>query len=75
MTSSGRRGGGAKLGTWSAPSTYLAWKPNIGHVDLAEPIPLQVKPQSMFHNLKARIGHGHVAVDSIKKKNFVQVPV
>lgn len=36
-------------------------------LDLAEPIPLQVRQQLMSPDLKARLGHGYVAIDSIRK--------
>lgn len=36
-------------------------------LDLAEPIPLQVKQQLMSPDLKARLGHGYVAIDSIRE--------
>lgn len=37
----------------------------IGQVDLAQPILLKVKLQSMFSNLKTSFGHGHVFVPYI----------
>lgn len=37
----------------------------LGRVNRPDPIFLQVKPQSISAKLKARLGYGHVSVDSI----------
>lgn len=34
--------------------------------DLAEPISLRYKPELMSSNMKARLSHGHVSVDSVR---------
>lgn len=37
----------------------------VRQVDLAESVPLHIKPQPMLSNLKVRLDLGHVVVDAI----------
>lgn len=39
---------------------------SLGQVDPTESIPLPVQPQSRFSNVKARLGHEHLAVEYIR---------
>lgn len=48
--------------SWVDIHSYTA---RLGHVDLAEFIPLQGKPQLMSSNFMACFGHKHMAIDSI----------
>lgn len=73
VTGCGRRVA-VQMSNWPVPSIYLDWKRRGLHlcivclvsVGLAGPFLPQVNPQPMSSNLKVLLGHGKVAVDSIR---------
>lgn len=63
--------GSARRVTWHVSYIYLGPKPEsyscirwLRQVDLAESIPLRVKPKPMSSNWKAHLRHGHMVIDS-----------